>query len=302
MRVPSLACYENNTVTTTTSTTFLCASPLPSGVAFTFSSGPFNHFINLFPVLCPAQDHTCLLAHASGAYQPALFTTNTHLTTPLSFDIISPWPTWTPTTLTSVATKVRFSHTHPSNQAVTPTCTTQLECAERSWASVPCNDTSNCTRRHSLTNPLPDERDYPPRDRSRSPGQERDRDGDVRLRDEPSNGRHERYALLPLHYRRSRANMLAAAHQLASAAASTTTTKNRSTLAPTSSSPASIPASPRMRSLASSRSTAKSRSATLCVIHTLARAVASASSRWSPQRRPTPPRRNCRVRSTKAEL
>ncbi|KAF7185055.1 putative RNA-binding protein C25G10.01 [Pseudocercospora fuligena] len=35
-----------------------------------------------------------------------------------------------------------------------------------------------------------DDRDYPPRDRSRSP--ERDRDGDVRVRDEPANGRDDR--------------------------------------------------------------------------------------------------------------
>lgn len=37
---------------------------------------------------------------------------------------------------------------------------------------------------------LSDDRDYPPRDRSRSP--ERDRDGDVRVRDEPANGRDNR--------------------------------------------------------------------------------------------------------------
>lgn len=37
------------------------------------------------------------------------------------------------------------------------------------------------------------ERDYPPRDRSRSPMA--DRDGDVRIRDEPMNGR-DRYDLL----------------------------------------------------------------------------------------------------------
>lgn len=37
-----------------------------------------------------------------------------------------------------------------------------------------------------------DERDYPPRDRSRSPDAERDRDGDIRVRDEPSNGRADR--------------------------------------------------------------------------------------------------------------
>ncbi|EME48408.1 hypothetical protein DOTSEDRAFT_39776 [Dothistroma septosporum NZE10] len=35
-----------------------------------------------------------------------------------------------------------------------------------------------------------DDRDYPARDRSRSP--DRDRDGDVRVRDEPSNGRADR--------------------------------------------------------------------------------------------------------------
>jgi len=37
-----------------------------------------------------------------------------------------------------------------------------------------------------------DDRDYPARDRSRSPGAERDRDGDVRVRDEPMNGRGDR--------------------------------------------------------------------------------------------------------------
>ena len=41
-----------------------------------------------------------------------------------------------------------------------------------------------------LTGDFADERDYPPRERSRSPGP--DRDGDTRIRDEPMNGRADR--------------------------------------------------------------------------------------------------------------
>lgn len=41
-----------------------------------------------------------------------------------------------------------------------------------------------------LTLTTADERDYPPRERSRSPGP--DRDGDTRIRDEPMNGRADR--------------------------------------------------------------------------------------------------------------
>jgi hypothetical protein len=149
------------------------------------------HFINISSIVHHTLEAQRILRNTTTLFHH----TYTHLN--ITADP-PPWLTWTPTT-TSRATPTPVRLTKIVAFVPMRISTALLS---QTTAGVRLNSTSaslQAINSHThyaqlLTYLLADDRDYA-RERSRSP--QGDRDGDVRLRDEPSNGRGDRYVVFP---------------------------------------------------------------------------------------------------------